>query len=93
MIFLNVYHLLHNNLSFQDRLPFLDTGIVEILARATNGVGIVLEHRYYGMYTIFQYRLFNLSFHTGESLPVSNLSTDSLRYDFNVFSPNRRLKF
>jgi Serine carboxypeptidase S28 len=32
-----------------DRLPFLDTGIVEILAEATNGVGIVLEHRYYGM--------------------------------------------
>lgn len=34
----------------QDRLPFLDTGIVEILARATGGVGVVLEHRYYGMH-------------------------------------------
>jgi hypothetical protein len=34
--------------SFQDRLPFLDTGIVDILARATGGVGVVLEHRYYG---------------------------------------------
>ena len=32
----------------QDRLPFLDTGIVEILAKATGGLGIVLEHRYYG---------------------------------------------
>lgn len=32
-----------------DRLPFLDTGIVDILAKATNGVGVVLEHRYYGM--------------------------------------------
>ncbi|KAI0354883.1 peptidase S28 [Trametes cingulata] len=31
-----------------DRLPFLDTGIVEILTRATGGVGVVLEHRYYG---------------------------------------------
>ena len=31
-----------------DRLPFLDTGIVDILAQATNGLGIVLEHRYYG---------------------------------------------
>jgi len=31
-----------------DRLPFLDTGIAEILARATYGVGVVLEHRYYG---------------------------------------------
>lgn len=32
-----------------DRLPFLDTGVVDILAKATNGVGVVLEHRYYGM--------------------------------------------
>lgn len=31
-----------------DRLPYLDTGIVEILANATGGVGVVLEHRYYG---------------------------------------------
>lgn len=31
-----------------DRLPFLDTGIMDILAKATNGLGIVLEHRYYG---------------------------------------------
>ena len=31
-----------------DRLPFLDTGIVEILAKATAGLGVVLEHRYYG---------------------------------------------
>ncbi|KAF9234953.1 peptidase S28 [Melanogaster broomeanus] len=30
-----------------DRLPFLDTGIVEILANATGGVGVILEHRYY----------------------------------------------
>ena len=31
--------------SGEDRLPFLDTGIMEILARATGGIGIVLEHR------------------------------------------------
>jgi len=49
--------------SGENRLKFLDTGIVDILAKATNGIGIVLEHRYYG-----------------ESLPVSNLSTDSLRF-------------
>ncbi|CAL1713219.1 unnamed protein product [Somion occarium] len=49
--------------SGEDRLPFLDTGIVEILAKATGGVGVVLEHRYYG-----------------RSIPVSNLSTDSLRF-------------
>jgi hypothetical protein len=34
--------------SGEDRLPFLDTGIADILARATGGVGVVLEHRYYG---------------------------------------------
>jgi hypothetical protein len=30
------------------RLPFLDTGIMDILSKATGGIGIVLEHRYYG---------------------------------------------
>jgi Serine carboxypeptidase S28 len=33
--------------SGEDRLPFLDTGIVDILAKATGGIGVVLEHRYY----------------------------------------------
>ncbi|KAL5501476.1 MGSCP1 [Sanghuangporus vaninii] len=46
-----------------DRLPFLDTGILEILTKATNGLGVILEHRYYG-----------------ESIPVANFSTDSLRW-------------
>ena len=32
--------------SGEDRIPFLDTGIVEILTKATGGVGVVLEHRY-----------------------------------------------
>ncbi|TGJ79811.1 hypothetical protein E0Z10_g8957 [Xylaria hypoxylon] len=30
------------------RLPFLQKGIVYQLAKATNGVGVILEHRYYG---------------------------------------------
>ncbi|KIK97898.1 hypothetical protein PAXRUDRAFT_824481 [Paxillus rubicundulus Ve08.2h10] len=47
----------------EGRLPFLDTGIVEILANATGGVGVILEHRYYGT-----------------SIPVSDLSTDNLRW-------------
>lgn len=29
----------------EDRIPFLDTGIADILAKATGGVGVVLEHR------------------------------------------------
>ena len=38
--------------SGEDRLPFLDTGIVEILTNVTGGVGVVLEHRYYGTYSV-----------------------------------------
>ncbi|GAB7365872.1 hypothetical protein MBLNU230_g7202t1 [Neophaeotheca triangularis] len=30
------------------RLPFLQKGIVNILTKATNGIGVILEHRYYG---------------------------------------------
>ena len=31
-----------------ERLPYMDTGIVDILANATGGLGVILEHRYYG---------------------------------------------
>lgn len=31
--------------SGEDRLPFLDTGIADILAKATGGIGVILEHR------------------------------------------------
>ncbi|KAF7560147.1 hypothetical protein G7046_g3999 [Stylonectria norvegica] len=34
--------------SGEDRLPFLDYGILDILANATGGIGVILEHRYYG---------------------------------------------
>ncbi|KAL8948946.1 MAG: hypothetical protein Q9222_004911 [Ikaeria aurantiellina] len=30
------------------RLPFLQKGLLHQLAQATNGIGVVLEHRYYG---------------------------------------------
>ncbi|KAK4050336.1 hypothetical protein OIO90_005129 [Microbotryomycetes sp. JL221] len=46
-----------------ERLPLLEHGILQILAKATGGIGIVFEHRYYG-----------------ESFPVKNLSTDSMRF-------------
>ncbi|KIY51723.1 peptidase S28 [Fistulina hepatica ATCC 64428] len=55
--------------SGEDRIPYLDTGIAEILARVTGGIGVVLEHRYYGA-----------------SIPVQNLSTDSLRWLNNAQS-------
>ena len=31
-----------------DRLPYLQKGILQKLAQATNGIGVILEHRYYG---------------------------------------------
>ncbi|GAM90917.1 hypothetical protein ANO11243_089640 [Dothideomycetidae sp. 11243] len=31
-----------------DRLPYLQKGILAQLSKATNGIGVVLEHRYYG---------------------------------------------
>jgi hypothetical protein len=34
--------------SGEDRVPFLDHGILKILSQATNGLSVVLEHRYYG---------------------------------------------
>ncbi|KAM0790107.1 hypothetical protein ACM66B_005434 [Microbotryomycetes sp. NB124-2] len=46
-----------------ERMPFLRQGILQILAQATGGIGVIFEHRYYG-----------------ESFPVTNLSTDSLRF-------------
>ncbi|ETN42605.1 uncharacterized protein HMPREF1541_01762 [Cyphellophora europaea CBS 101466] len=32
----------------EDRLPYLQKGIVHQLTKATNGLGVILEHRYYG---------------------------------------------
>ncbi|KAI4176117.1 MAG: hypothetical protein LQ346_007942 [Caloplaca aetnensis] len=32
----------------EGRLPFLQKGLLHQLAQATNGIGVVLEHRYYG---------------------------------------------
>ncbi|KAH7323015.1 serine carboxypeptidase S28-domain-containing protein [Stachybotrys elegans] len=31
-----------------ERIPFLEHGIVSILTKATDGLGVILEHRYYG---------------------------------------------
>jgi hypothetical protein len=66
--------------SVTDRLPFLDTVIVDIYANATSGLGVILEHRYCGAFFVTgQYRIY--SFMSQEYLsPVQNLTTDSLRY-------------
>jgi hypothetical protein len=49
--------------SGEDRFPFLQKGILAQLAQVTGGIGVILEHRYYG-----------------ESWPVDDLSTESLRF-------------
>lgn len=43
-----VFLLASGETSARDRLPFLKHGIIAMLAEATGGVGVVLEHRYYG---------------------------------------------
>ncbi|GHJ84782.1 hypothetical protein NliqN6_1184 [Naganishia liquefaciens] len=43
-----VYVLDGGETSGANRLPFMEKGILNILANATSGISIVLEHRYYG---------------------------------------------
>ncbi|CAI6093388.1 unnamed protein product [Clonostachys chloroleuca] len=43
-----VFVLSGGETSGADRLPFLEKGIVNEVAKATNGLGVILEHRYYG---------------------------------------------
>ncbi|KAL6704688.1 hypothetical protein ACN47E_007970 [Coniothyrium glycines] len=43
-----VFVLLGGETDVEDRLPFLQKGIVHQVIEATNGLGIILEHRYYG---------------------------------------------
>lgn len=43
-----VFVLLSGETSAVGRLPFLQKGIVHQVIKATNGLGVILEHRYYG---------------------------------------------
>lgn len=55
--------------------------IVEILTAATGGVGVILEHRYYGnTYLMLSTPQNLISINVGDSIPVTNFSTDSMRY-------------
>jgi len=66
----------------EGRLPFLKHGIVPILTKATGGVGIVLEHRYYGT-----------SWPTNETDTKSYrfLTTDQALADTAYFSKNLKV--
>lgn len=47
----------------KDRLPFMDHGIASILAKATGGLAVLLEHRYYGAsYPVSDLSVENLRF-------------------------------
>lgn len=43
-----IFVLLSGETSGVNRLPFLQKGIVNQVAQATGGIGVILEHRYYG---------------------------------------------
>ncbi|KAF9566070.1 peptidase S28 [Agrocybe pediades] len=64
----------------EERLPFLDTGIVEILTKATGGVGVVLEHRYYGQ----SIPVLNFSTDALRFLDNSQAAADSANFMRNV---------
>ncbi|TDL22164.1 peptidase S28 [Rickenella mellea] len=66
--------------SGKNRIPFLDTGIVEILAKATNGLGIVLEHRYYGK----SIPVYNFSTDSMRWLNNAQSAADSANFMANV---------
>lgn len=55
--------------SGEDRLPFLDTGVLDILAEATGGLSIVLEHRYYGTSRMTLYIKINPDRHLLQARP------------------------
>jgi hypothetical protein len=65
--------------SGESRLSFLQQGIVEHLANATNGLGVVLEHRYYGeTFPVPDLSISNLRF----------LTTDQALADAAYFAKN-----
>ncbi|PSN65262.1 peptidase S28 [Corynespora cassiicola Philippines] len=77
-----VFVLLSGETSVTNRLPFLQKGIVNQVAKATAGLGVILEHRYYG--TSFPV----------EDLSVENLrflSTEQALAEIDYFA--RHVKF
>ena len=62
--------------SGQSRTPYLSTGILSILAKETGGLGLVLEHRYYGQ---------SLPFNTSDSDSMRFLTTQQSMADSAYF--------
>jgi hypothetical protein len=78
-----IFVLLSGETSGVNRLPFLQKGIVNQVAQATNGIGVILEHRYYG--TSFPFDTVsvpNLRFLTTEqSLAEINYFARNVKFD------------
>ncbi|KAI0762442.1 peptidase S28 [Fomes fomentarius] len=66
------------------RIPILDTGIIDILANATNGLGVILEHRYYGKSVPVQ----NFTTDSLRWLSNEQAAADSANFLANVKFPN-----
>ncbi|KAL2376733.1 hypothetical protein RJZ90_007293 [Blastomyces dermatitidis] len=64
----------------EGRLPFLQKGIVKILSEATNGLGVILEHRYYGE----SFPTANLSTESLRFLTTEQALADSAYFAQNV---------
>lgn len=60
-----------------DRFPFLSQGIVTQLAKAYHGVGVILEHRYYGS---------SFPFENLDTENIRFLSTDQALADYAYFA-------
>ncbi|EGC49684.1 extracelular serine carboxypeptidase [Histoplasma capsulatum var. duboisii H88] len=64
----------------EGRLPFLQKGIVKILSEATHGLGVILEHRYYGQ----SFPTANLSTESLRFLTTEQALADSADFAQNV---------
>ena len=74
-----VFVLLGGETDGEGRLPFLQKGIVHQVIKATNGIGVILEHRYYGKsFPVSDLRTKNLRF----------LSTEQALAEIDYFAKN-----
>ncbi|KAM0751280.1 hypothetical protein T439DRAFT_313583 [Meredithblackwellia eburnea MCA 4105] len=70
--------------SGEDRIPFLESGILEILSNATGGIGVILEHRYYGT----SFPVDKLNTETYRFLTTDQSLRDSAHFARNVVFPS-----
>jgi hypothetical protein len=66
-----------------ERLPFLQKGIINQLSKATNGLGVILEHRYYGT----SFPVPNLSVSNLRFLTTEQALADTKYFAENIMFP------